>query len=242
METDPGTADAVPKPRAHRWGLGAFVIVELAYLGVSASLGIAVARNGPAPAWMLALAVAVPTVTAAALAVVIARIRGNGARADFRLRWSWRAVGLGLAFGTGGLFVTMPAAVLYQSIVGQDANSAVGEVFSGVHATWPAALLVFVIVVFLAPICEEIVYRGLLWGALEQRWGRWIALSVSTVVFALAHLEPARAPLLLIVAIPIALARLFSESLVASTVAHQVTNLLPGVVILLGLMGMMPAG
>jgi membrane protease YdiL (CAAX protease family) len=42
------------------------------------------------------------------------------------------------------------------------------------------------------------------------------------------------------VAIPIALARLYSGGLLASIVAHQVTNLLPGVVIMLGLVGAMP--
>ena len=94
--------------------------------------------------------------------------------------------------------------------------------------------------VFVAPLCEEIVYRGLLWGAVERRWGRWFALVVTTVVFALAHLEFTRLPLLLVVAIPIALARLYSGGLLASIVAHQVTNLLPGIVMMLGLAGFMP--
>jgi len=93
---------------------------------------------------------------------------------------------------------------------------------------------------FVAPSCEEVVYRGLLWGALERRWGPWVALTVSAVVFALAHLELTRSPLLLVVAIPIALARLYSGGLLASIVAHQVTNLLPGVAIMLGLVGAMP--
>ena len=96
------------------------------------------------------------------------------------------------------------------------------------------------LVVFVAPLCEEIVYRGLLWGAVERRWGRWVALVVTTVVFALAHLEFTRIPLLLVVAIPIALARLYSGGLLASIVAHQVTNLLPGIVLMLGLAGIMP--
>lgn len=57
------------------------------------------------------------------------------------------------------------------------------------------------------------------------------------MVFALAHLEFTRLPLLLVVAIPIALARLHSGGLLASIVAHQVTNLLPGIVVMLGLAG-----
>ena len=69
--------------------------------------------------------------------------------------------------------------------------------------------MIFLIVVFIAPLCEEIVYRGLLWGAVERLGpGRWVALVVTTLLFALAHFEFTRTPLLLVVAIPIALARL----------------------------------
>ncbi|MDH6194186.1 membrane protease YdiL (CAAX protease family) [Mycobacterium frederiksbergense] len=229
-----------PAAATHRWGLGAFLLVEAVYLLSSASIGLLVPSRGAPQAWLITLAIGVPTVLAAALAMAIAAWRGNGPRIDFRWRWSWRAIGLGLMFGIGGLFVTLPAAVLYQAIVGPDVNSAVGAVFNGIRTTWPLAVAVLVLVSFIAPICEEVVYRGLLWGALEQRWGRWVAVTVSTVVFALAHLEPIRAPLLLVVAIPIALARLYSGNLWAGIVAHQVTNLLPGIVMMLGLTGMLP--
>lgn len=142
-----------------------------------------------------------------------------------------------LMFGFGGMLVTIPASLVYTAIVGPEANSAVVRIFGGVRASWPWALVVFLVVVFVAPLCEEIIYRGLLWGAVDRRWGRWAALVVTTVVFALAHLEFARAPLLVVVAIPIALARFYSGGLLASIVTHQVTNLLPGIVLLLGLTG-----
>lgn len=237
------TVTAAPAPTypRHHWGLGAFLLVEAAYLATSFLFGLLARGTGSLSASMLVLAVAVPTIVAAGLAMLIARWRGNGPRIDFRMHWSWRNVGLGLAFGFGGLFITVPAAALYLSIVGSGANSAVGQIFAGVSATWPLAVTVFVVVALVAPFCEEVVYRGLLWGALEQRWGRWVAVVVSTVVFALAHFEPTRAPLLLVVAIPIALARLYSGSLTAGVLAHQVTNLLPGLVMMFGLMGMLPS-
>ncbi|MFV8051834.1 type II CAAX prenyl endopeptidase Rce1 family protein [Mycobacterium sp. 48b] len=224
----------------HRWGLGAFVVVEAVYLLASAAFGV-FAPPGPPPAWLITLAIGVPTLAAAAVAIAIATWRGNGPRIDFRWQWSWRALGLGLAFGIGGLFVTLPAALLYQSIVGPDATSAVGGVYEGVRTGWPLAVTVLLLVSVIAPICEEVVFRGLLWGALEQRWGRITAVIVSTLVFALAHLEPQRAPLLLVVAIPIALARLYSGSLWGGIIAHQVTNLLPGMIMMFGLLGMVPA-
>ena len=70
-------------------------------------------------------------------------------------------------YGFGGLFIVLPASVLYMSIVGPDANSAVGKIFGDYRAPWSWAVVVFLIVVFVAPLCEEIVYRGLLWEAVD---------------------------------------------------------------------------
>jgi len=188
------------------------------------------------------LAVAVPTLLAAALAILITTLRGNGPRIDLRLQWSWRSAGVGALFGVGGLLLTLPAAAVWIVIVGEDANSAVGNAFGDVRGMWGWAVIVFAVVVIVAPVCEEIVYRGLLWGAVDRRWGRWPALLVTTVVFAVAHLEWTRAPLLLVVALPIGLARLYGGNLAASIVAHQVTNLLPGLVLMLSVAGATSGG
>ena len=235
-------ADALPQQRTrpHRWGIGAFIAVVATYLVVGIGLYLVLRGDGPS-IWRITAVLVGPTVSAAALAVLITRWRGNGPLVDLRLQWSWRALGLGLLFGFGGLFVTLPAAAVYLSIVGPGANSAVGSAFGGLRTSWAWAVVVILCVVLVAPVCEEIVYRGLLWGAIDWRWGRWVTLGVTTVVFAVAHLELTRTPLLLIVAIPIALARLYTGSLWASIAAHHVTNLLPGVVIMLTLAGQMPA-
>ena len=225
----------------HRWGLGAFLVVEAAYLLSSILLALPFAGSRPAPVSVIVLVVGVPSILAAALAILITMVRGSGPRIDLRLQFSWRGAGFGVLFGIAGLFVTVPAALLWTAIVGEDANSAAGLVFGGTRGTWAWAVVVFALIVIVAPICEEIVYRGLLWGALEQRWGRWVAFGVTTVVFSVAHLELTRTPLLLVVAIPIGLARLYTGNLSASIVAHQVTNLLPGLVLMFTVAGAMPA-
>ena len=217
------------------------MLVELTYLLTSASFALALRAAGPLSAPRLIPALGVPTVTAAALAVLITKLRGNGPRTDLRLYWSGRGLRLGLLFGFGGLFITIPALLVYTAVVGPHANSAVGRIFGGVRTSWPWAVAVLVLVVLIAPVCEEIIFRGLLWGAIDWRWGQWTALVVTTVAFALAHLEFTRAPLLVVLAIPIALARLYSGGLLASIIAHQVTNLLPGIALLLGLLGVMPS-
>lgn len=232
--------DAEQQPRPHRWGLGAFLLAEVVYLLSSLALAVLFGGQQAISVSTVVLVVALPTLLAAAVAILASKVRGNGPRIDLRLQWSWRSAGLGLLFGLGGLFVTLPAAALWLSVVGEEANSAAGAVFGGVRGTWAWAVVVFVVIVFVAPVCEEIVYRGLLWGAVDRRWGRRVALLVTTVVFAIAHLELTRIPLLLVVALPIGLARFFVGDLTASILAHQVTNLLPGLVLMLTVAGAIP--
>ena len=231
----------VPPRRAHRWGIGAYVVVEAVFVGVSLLIGFAFLGR-PVSVGALLVALAVPTVLAAGLAVLITRLRGNGPRTDLGLVWSWHDVRLGVLYGVGGLVITIPASLLYVVVVGaEQASSAVGEVFEGLRAGPLAALCVALVVVVLAPLCEEIVYRGLLWGAVERYpVPRWVPFVVTTLLFALAHFEFTRTPLLFVVALPIAFARMHTGRLPASVVAHQVNNLLPGVVLALALLGVVP--
>jgi uncharacterized protein len=186
----------------------------------------------------LAAALAVPSVLAAGVALAATKLRGNGPSRDLALSWSWRDVGLGLMFGLGGLFLGLVAATIWVSIVGPDVNSAVAEAFAGRRASVPVALLIAIVAIIVAPVCEEILFRGLLWGALERRGaGRWTAFAVTTIVFALFHFELERAPLLLVIAVPIGLARAITGRLLAAIVAHQVNNFLSGVVLFLTLTG-----
>jgi len=236
-----GGATAAPR-RAHRWGIGAYVVVEAVFVGVSLLIGV-VFLGRPVSVAALTIALAVPTVLAAGVAVLITRLRGNGPRIDLGLVWSWHDVRAGIAYGVGGLVITIPASLFYVVLVGPEgASSAVGDVFAGLRAGPLAAATVVLVVVVLAPLCEEIVYRGLLWGALERyALPSWVPFVVTTLLFALAHFEFTRTPLLFVVALPIALARLRTGRLAASVVAHQVNNLLPGVVLALALVGVLPA-
>jgi membrane protease YdiL (CAAX protease family) len=235
----PVTAVRAP---AHRWGVGAYLLAQAVFLVVSLVIGLTLFGAGPLSIGVLAVAVAVPGLVAAAAAVVITIVRGNGPFADFQLRWSWRELGIGLAFGFGGLFVSLPASAVYVSVVGEDASSAVGDIFGGLTATPGEALLIASLVVLVVPVCEEILFRGLLWGGLTRLGANaWVTFAVSTVIFALAHFEWPRAILLLVVALPIGLARIHGDGLLAPIVAHQINNLLPGIGLYLMLTGAFPA-
>jgi len=236
-----------PLRRTHRWGLPAFLLAEAVFLGLSLAPLLLFVDPGTSQAqldlWLILFLAVVPTLGAAALALLVTRWRGNGPRADLGLVWCWRDVGLGLAFGIGGLVLGVVATAIWVSIVGPDQTSAMASILEGRHTSVPVALLVLLAIVVVAPFCEEVLYRGLLWGALEKLGaGPWLAFAITTVAFAVLHFEPVRAPLLLVVAVPIGLARLLTGRLVSSVVAHQVNNLLPGIVMFLGLLGVQPPG
>jgi membrane protease YdiL (CAAX protease family) len=234
--------------------LACFVVAELTFLAVSVLVlvpfALASRHEGTTgmrlPGGMLVAALVAPTVAAAVVAATGAVFLGQGGllerlRNQLSVRWRLRDVGLGLALGVVGLVVTVPAAALWARWVGKSqANSAVGDVFDGQRLPLGLALTLFFAVWLVAPLCEEVLYRGVLWRAMEYwRWNRWVIFGLTTVLFSFAHLELLRTPLLVVISLPIALARMFSDNLLASIVAHQANNFLPAIGLLLITQGAM---
>lgn len=85
-------------------------------------------------------------------------------------------------------------------------------------------LLSLVILAVLAPLVEEVVFRGLLYGWLEARLGSSVAFVVSSLAFAAAHLEPKHVVLVLPLGLLFGWLRRRSNSLAPSIVAHIVNN------------------
>ncbi len=89
----------------------------------------------------------------------------------------------------------------------------------------PAAFLIVLgLLAGLAPLVEELVFRGLLYGWLESRWGSGLAVVVSSLAFAAAHVEPAHVLLVLPLGILFGLLRWRTRSLWPSLVAHVANN------------------
>jgi uncharacterized protein len=239
----------------HGWLLLAvFAVAEVTFLGASllvllpfmlASPGLA--TGGPLPPLALVIALVVPTVLAALVATAGAALIGRGTvrerlRTELSVRWRLGDIGLGLAFGAVGVLLTLPASALWARWVGQDhANSAVGEVFDNQQLPLGIAIVVFLGVWLVAPLCEEVLYRGVLWRAMQcWGWNRWVIFALTTLVFSFAHLELLRTPLLVVISLPIALARMVTGNLLAGIVAHQANNFLPAIGLLLVSQGLLP--
>lgn len=87
------------------------------------------------------------------------------------------------------------------------------------------AVLLFVGVV-LAPMWEEIVFRGALYGWLRRRFGIGFAATLSALLHALFHLDPAVIPALFAVFLVFALIYEWSSNLWAPILAHATNNTL----------------
>lgn len=230
----------------HRWGLGAFVAVEAMFLVSSAFLMALFDPDGADDRMSpvgLVLRLMLPIVLAAALAVAITMIRGNGPVLDLNLRLRRSDLSWGVAIGLPALGLTIMASSLWTRLAGEDAKSSLGSVLSLVrdlNLPIPLAVLIFLHIWLIAPVCEEIIFRGLLWGAMERlRWGRWAAFTLTTAIFAISHLEPDRTALLLFISTPIGLARVVTGGLGASIVTHQINNFLPALGVLLVALGVL---
>lgn len=244
--TKPDTGLAEPPVRTHRWGFGAFLVVYAVFVLSAVVIAALVGTVDPEAldsATVVLLGTTVPTLLATVTALLVTKLRGNGPKRDLRWSFDRTDVRAGIKFGALGLVCTTAAAVLWTNLVGdENASSAVGRLVENDRLPLTAAITMFLFIWLVAPVCEEIIYRGLLWGALERlKWGRWAVFTLTTVIFAISHLEPLRTSLLLVIGIPIGLARLFTGRLGASVVAHQINNFLPALAVLLVATGAMPA-
>jgi membrane protease YdiL (CAAX protease family) len=76
----------------------------------------------------------------------------------------------------------------------------------------------------LAPVVEELIFRGLLYGWVESRWGSMWALVVSSLAFGYAHVEPLHIVMVLPLGFLFGWLRRRTNSLAPSVVAHIVNN------------------
>jgi len=76
----------------------------------------------------------------------------------------------------------------------------------------------------LAPLVEELVFRGLIYGWLANRWGSVVAWIASSLAFAAAHVELAHVILVLPLGLWFGWLRWRTNSLWPSLVAHVVNN------------------
>jgi uncharacterized protein len=95
-------------------------------------------------------------------------------------------------------------------------------------------LLFYAVIVLVAPVAEELIFRGFLWDVLEDSWGPWAAWGLTSLAFAGYHLVPLHVIAILSTGWLIGWLRLATGSIWPCIFAHFLNNLL-SVVLLLAL-------
>jgi len=119
--------------------------------------------------------------------------------------------------------VTWPFRVLFpEKFDPENVEKRARDLFDNAHGIWLVVLII--VVVFGAPIIEELVYRGLIQGHLRGSINEIAALLITAVWFAGIHLQIVEFPGLLAFAIVLGSCFHFTKRLGMSVVAHIAFN------------------
>ena len=116
------------------------------------------------------------------------------------------------------------AVQLVQHLLGLPLRTPGAELLAPAGFTWTAFATIFVLGALLAPFCEEVLFRGLLFGWLRRRMRAWLAALLSAIPFGIMHVEPLHVLYATVAGFLLALLFHRTGSLWASIIAHVTIN------------------
>ena len=142
---------------------------------------------------------------------------------DFGFRFV-RRDGWGAIAGAVCQLAVFPVLYLVlESIIGElDAGRPARELAA--RASGWSFVVLAVLVTFLAPVIEELFYRGLVLRSLERRYGSTAAVVLSSVWFGASHFQVVQFPALFLLGVVLAILTVRSGRLGAAIAAHVVFN------------------
>ncbi len=213
------------------WGLGdAWAALGIFFI-VSILVGLAIfgaTRDTGLDGVWLPLAVGIPPVVQGVYVWYIADQKGRGVRLDFGFAFEPRDILLGAALTVAGFMSAGLVGALMLELFDSAPNAIVAELTEdsadgGGLTVW--IILLAVLTAMVAPVVEELVFRGLWWSALEKRGMKpaWI-LVLTSLVFASVHLELERTPILFVLGLALGAGRLATGRIGPAVVAHAMIN------------------
>ena len=130
-----------------------------------------------------------------------------------------------LLYGVVGFVVAFIAAAIVgypiEQYFGVDATQQALSQSATVQTLVPIVILSGIII---APIAEEIVFRGYLYKAFRDRFKPWYAIVMSAALFSAIHLEPLAAVQLFVIGIVLAYVYEKTDNLMAPIALHMLNN------------------
>ena len=202
--------------RLAAWGLLVGLLIATAY-GSRASAG----KPAPDVLYRYSTAVGGAIEYAVMLGFVLWIASGERSLLALRRPDSWpRALGLGLAVLVGVLIVN---AILNPLLNAGQEQGLTPHGWDSHHAAQFAAN--FAVVTLVAPLVEELTYRGLGYSLLAT-WGQWLAIPATAVLFGLSHGLVEALPILAAFGFGLAWLRSRTDSAYPGMVVHGAFNAL----------------
>ena len=144
------------------------------------------------------------------------------------LQWKIKPIKQGIFKAISGWLMIMPLVLLIgwlmnQFIGDQGGSNPLLELVLSSNEFVPLFLLL-ITTVFLAPVFEELVFRGILLPVLVSKVGKISGVLLSALIFALAHLSVGELPPLFVLGIGLGLMRLSSGRLFPCALMHSLWN------------------
>ena len=163
-----------------------------------------------------------------AISALVIRMRGGNLKQYLALTPFSLAVGMGM-IGLLLLFMIGSQALTY--VLDKSPLAFVDPLYQSVSSVW---LLIFAMVI-VAPIYEELIFRGLLWSAIAEQFtsppdtehrGAMVASLVTSLIFAVIHLQYGLYEIstIVVLALLFCYARIKSGSLILPMLLHIINN------------------
>lgn len=132
-----------------------------------------------------------------------------------------------LVIELAGMFSINQAIAQFQGE--QFVNPQVDALSGGKAFDIPHVLLLLLLIAVMAPIAEELFFRGMIYPLIRNSWGRVAAIILSALIFSFFHFIPILIPALFFIGLILALLREWSNSIIPCIILHMMQN---GVVVL----------
>ena len=208
---------------AAAWMLGQLLFLVVASVA-DATGAVDLVEGDPIPIPLLFIGTSVSWAVYIGMLWWLSQREGTGSfRRDYGLAFDWRDLA-GLPVGVAAQLVLLPLVYwplneLWPGTFNEDKLSENAEELVD-RANGIGVPLLIVMVVVAAPLVEELVYRGLLQGALVRRIGRLSGLVVAAAFFALIHFRPVEYPGLFVAGLVFGACALVAGRLGPAIAAH----------------------
>ncbi len=120
-------------------------------------------------------------------------------------------------------FVLLVSLIMNNLIDNQNGSNPLLEIVLN-NNNYLSFILLFLTTTLLAPLFEEIIFRGILLPTLSRDFGIILGIMVSAFIFALAHLSLGEMPPLFVLGMGLGITRIASGSLLSSVIMHSLWN------------------